>query len=965
MTQNAFKLDRHHRVESLKIDIHAFTHQATGARHLHLACDDDNNAFMVAFPTIPEDSTGVAHILEHTTLCGSKRYPVRDPFFMMLRRSLNTFMNAFTSSDSTAYPFATRNRQDFDNLLGIYLDAVFFPNLDPLDFAQEGCRIEFASPEDPSQGLVYKGVVFNEMKGAMSSAVAQLWQHVQGELMIDTAYRFNSGGDPAAIPLLTHARLKAFHAQHYHPSQAVFITYGNFPALEHQSKFEALALQQFARSEHIIVSPRQPPRSLPRVTTTSYAIDDPEAVANATHIVWGWLLGEATTPRDLLEAHLLTGVLLDHSASPLRHYLETTPHANAPSELCTLDDSARQMAFLCGVEGSEAAHAEVLEREILATLTKVADEGVPAAMLHAALDRIEMAQRDISGDGFPYGLQLMSRMLPGAMYRADPVALLDIDALLEALRSAINDPNYFRALVRRLLLTNQHRVRVTMVPDATKRQREQADERARLQAEFERLSSADYATLATQAAALAARQARHDDPTILPKITLADVPATAAPVTGTARMVHGRRVNSYLRGTNGVMHAQLIFDLPALTPAELRVLPLFSAYLLEFGIGEESYLETQERRAQVGSFGATTLVRTQLGDLEHHSAHFVLTAKGLRRHGAAMLPLLEEVLHRVRFDETERLTDLLAQTRADLEQSVTDRGHQLAMHVAARGISKSGWLSEAWGGLSSLRAIQQLDDASDAEVIARLLATFDGLRSKLNAARNQVLLVGEEDALSLANAWLEGAPARAVTAAERFTVPSPGPSPSLAWMVNGDVNFCAKAYPAVPEGHPDAPALTVLGRYLSDGFLHPAIREKGGAYGSGATFDGDNGCFSFYSYRDPRLRETCVDFDRALEWFAATDDPARLEESILGVIRALDKPRSPAGAAIDAFYSDLQARTVSVKAEFRAKVLSTTYQELSVVAARYLHPARGTLGLVTHRGEQATIDALGVASEAL
>jgi Zn-dependent M16 (insulinase) family peptidase len=233
---------------------------------------------MVAFPTIPQDSTGVAHILEHTTLCGSQRYPVRDPFFMMLRRSLNTFMNAFTSSDSTAYPFATRNRKDFDNLLQVYLDAVFFPLLDPLDFAQEGCRVEFADAEQPAAGLVYKGVVFNEMKGAMSSPVAQLWHHLQAALFPQTAYRYNSGGDPAAIPDLTHAALRAFHARHYSPAQAVFITYGCFDPRDHQARFESLAL---ARLQAAAVAPVVSVPT-PSPSESAYSATCPRPPATAT-----------------------------------------------------------------------------------------------------------------------------------------------------------------------------------------------------------------------------------------------------------------------------------------------------------------------------------------------------------------------------------------------------------------------------------------------------------------------------------------------------------------------------------------------------------------------------------------------------------------------------------------------------------------------------------------------------------
>ncbi|MGD9603402.1 MAG: insulinase family protein [Gammaproteobacteria bacterium] len=964
---SAFTLDGVRRIDSLRIEVQAYHHVATGARHFHLAADDDNNAFLVAFPTIPGDSTGVAHILEHTALCGSRRYPVRDPFFMMLRRSLNTFMNAFTGSDSTAYPFATRNRKDFDNLLAIYLDAVFFPNLDPLDFAQEGCRVELADA-DREAALVYKGVVYNEMKGAMSSPVAQLWQHVQAALFPDTPYRFNSGGDPAEIPSLTHAQLKAFHARHYHPSQAVFITYGNFPVLEHQARFEALALARFARSDQIIVSQGQPRLGAPRHVTTTYAVDGPGDLADTTHVVWGWLLGEATDPRTLLEAHLLSGVLLEHSASPLRHYLETTPYAKAPSELCGLDDSARQLAFLCGVEGTEASHAGRLETDILALLGDLARDGVPRTMLDAALDRLEMAQRDISGDHFPYGLQLMTRMLPGAMHRADPVSLLDIDALLATLREEAADPGWFRTLLRRLLLDNPHRVRVTMTPDLHKRDAEQAAERARLAALAATLDAAHRAELAHQAAALAERQARHDDPDLLPRITLADVPAGIAPVTGTTDVVGGRHVTRYLRGTNGILHAQWVYALPALDAEELAALPLFAAWVLELGMGQESYLETQARRAQIGSFAASAVVRGHLSDPTRHHGRLVVSAKGLRRHAAALTTTPLEILAGARFDETERLRDLIAQTRADLEMGVTDRGHQLAMHGAARGLSRGGWLNDLWDGPTNLRDVQRLDAAADADPtrLHALFATFGRLRERVLAGTPQVLLVGEADAIAMArDALLELPGAPPAEAATHFGLPDIAPAAAAAWTVNADVNFCAKAYLAVPEGHPDAPALSVLARYLTDGFLHAALREKGGAYGGGASFDSDSGCFFFYSYRDPRLADTLADFDRALDWFMQDADSARLEESILGVIRTLDKPRSPAGAAIDAFHSAQQGRTPEFRAGYRSRALGITHADLRAAAGRYLVPARGAVGIVTHRGEAATMDALGLDVEAL
>ena len=968
MTSTAFTLEEVRRIDSLKIEVQAYRHTVTGARHYHLASDDDNNAFMVAFPTIPEDSSGVAHILEHTTLCGSTRYPVRDPFFMMLRRSLNTFMNAFTSSDSTAYPFATRNRKDFDNLLGIFLDAVFFPLLDPLDFAQEGCRVEFTGTENHDSALVYKGVVYNEMKGAMSSPVAQLWQHVQAGLLPETAYRFNSGGDPAEIPSLTHAKLKAFHARHYHPSQAVFLTYGCFPVAEHQARFEALALGQFKASDQIIVSGRQAPIAEPQQVIATYAVEDDEAAVEATHLLWGWLLGDATDPRSLLEAHLITGVLLEHSASPLRHFLETTARAKAPSELCGLDDSARQMAFLCGVEGSSPEQAALLETEILETLARVARDGVDSALVHAALDRIEMAQRDISGDHFPYGLQLMSRMLSGAMYRANPVALLDIDPLLNALRGDIADPAYFKSLLQRLLVDNHHRVRVVMTPDVHKREAEHAAERARLAARHAGLTDRARGEISRQTNALATRQARQDDPNVLPRLTLADVPASTPPVEGSQTRLGGRAIHQYIRGTNGLVYAQWVYPLATLSEEELRVLPLFASYLLDLGMGPETYLETQTRRARIGNFAASASVRSQLTDLTQHHGRVVISAKGLRRHTHALSDTLGEILVGVRLDETERLRDLLAQTRADLEMGISDRGHQLAMHSAARGLSPGGWLADLWDGPRNLRDLQRLESAASVEdaPLAALLATFETLRTKLLRGTPQILLVGEHEALELAQASITQLPtAPAGDPAIHFGLPAVTPAVPAAWLINAEVNFCAKAYAAVPEGHPDAPALAVLSRYLSDGFLHPAIREKGGAYGGGASFDSDAGCFFFYSYRDPRLTETLQDFDRALDWFATAQDAARLEESVLGVIRTLDKPRSPAGAAMDAFYSGQVGRTPAVRADYRTRVLDMSHTTLAEVAARYLVPDRGILGIVTHRGEAASIEALGLASESL
>lgn len=968
MNAHGFELLDQRRIATLNLDFQAFRHVATGARHYHLACDDDDNAFMVAFPTLPQDSTGVAHILEHTTLCGSERYPVRDPFFMMLRRSLNTFMNAFTSSDSTAYPFATRNRKDFDNLLAVYLDAVFFPRLDERDFAQEGCRVEFVDPAQPTQGLVYKGVVYNEMKGAMSSPISQLWHHLQADLFPQTPYRYNSGGDPAEIPNLTHTALRQFHARHYHPTQAVFLTYGCFDPLEHQAKFASLTLERFTPTTEIIVSGLQPPLPAPRSRVVHYAVDDAEDEEQGTHIVWGWLLGETGDPRAMLESHVLSSILLEHSACPLRHFLETTELARAPSELCGIDDSARQLAFYCGVEGSDKAHARTLEQGMFAVLEGVARDGVDPAVVEAALDRIEMAQRDVGGDGYPYGLQLMSRILPGAMYRRDPAALLDIDALLVELRARAALPGFARELIERSLLKNDHRVQLIMVPDRGKRDADRRAEQLKLAALHRSLDAADATRIREATAALEAHQARQDDPEILPRITLADVPAGEAPVIGEAGAAGGWRTHAYRRGTNGIVTAHAATALPALDAGEIATLSLFSGWLTDFGAGRETYLDTQARRARLGQFGAHASIRSNLDSLQHCRGHLVVTAKGLQRKAGELVAALTDVLPAVRLDECQRLRELLTQMRADLELSITDRGHHLAMHGAMRGLSPAGWLADEWDGPAHVLAIQTLDDAvreSDAAADA-LLARFTALHAKLTGAPVEMLLVGEDDALVATRTALAGVarPAPPAGAALLDSLPSAPGAVGSAWFANADVNFCAKAYVAVPQGAAEAPTLAVLARFLTDGFLHPAVRERGGAYGGGASYDSDGGAFAFYSYRDPRLVDTLADFDRALEWLASPAAAANdklIEEAILGVIRGLDKPRSPAGAAVHWFYSGLHGRDAAFRAEFRRRVLATTLADLRAVAARHLDPARGVVGVVTHAGERSTIERMGLA----
>ena len=564
---NSFQWLQSERIESLDIVISQFTHKKTGALHYHIAADNDENVFLVALRTIPTDSTGVAHILEHTALCGSKKYPVRDPFFMMIRRSLNTFMNAFTSSDWTAYPFASQNNKDFNNLLDVYLDAVFFSRLDELDFAQEGHRLEFEQADDASSDLQFKGVVFNEMKGAMSSTVSALWQTVSKHLFPTVTYHFNSGGEPTDITDLTYEQLKEFYKIHYHPGNAVFMTFGDIPAYVHQEKFERQVLSKFEPLNRFIDVPDEKRYFSQINIEESYPLDAEEDHKNKTHLVMGWLLGQSINLEEQLEAQFLSSLLLENSASPLMQALETTDLGNSPSPLCGLEDSNKEMSFLCGLEGSTAENAQAFEQLVLNVLQDVAENGIKQEQIDAVLHQLELNQREIGGDHYPFGLQIILSGLSTAIHRGDVISHLNIDAALRSLREKSQHPEYVKNLVRSQLLNNPHRVRVTFKPDDQLEKRRNNAEKMRLAGIKANLTEDEKNQLIHFAADLSERQnqleSNIDD--ILPKVTVQDVPEEIKIPVHHEQLYSDLKVSHFNQGTNGLVYQQLILDMPRFT----------------------------------------------------------------------------------------------------------------------------------------------------------------------------------------------------------------------------------------------------------------------------------------------------------------------------------------------------------------------------------------------------------------
>ena len=950
----AFKWRQSRRIASLDIGVEEYEHRATGALHYHLDSENPENVFLVAFRTVPMDSTGVAHILEHTSLCGSARFPVRDPFFMMTRRSLNTFMNAFTSSDWTAYPFASKNRNDFNNLLQLYMDAVFFPSLHELDFAQEGHRLEFAEADDSDSELMIKGVVYNEMKGAMSSPVNVLWHTMCRYLFPESTYHFNSGGDPGEIPKLGYRQLLEFHRRHYHPGNSVFMTFGDIPAGEHQALFEELALSGFKRLDTRVAIADESRYPAPiRVQERYYAQEG--SGKHKTHVVLGWLLGHSINLDQQFRAQLLSSVLLDNSASPLLQALESSDLGISPSPLCGLESSHREMSFMAGLEGCADSGTEQVEELILTTLEQVARNGVPVEQVEAALHQLELDQREITGGSYPYGLQLILAGLPAAAHYGDPAAMLNLDPVLEILREQIKDPSFIPGLVRELLLDNPHRVTLSLIPDPAIAARESDAEKRRLAKIRDSLDEQQKTEILERSRRLQERQMQQDDPEILPRIGLEDVPAELIePERQPLQTSVGDSVSYYAQGTNGLAYQQVVFSLPQLEEELLDCLQLYAACLGELGVGARDYAQVQICQSRVsGGIDGFSSIRAHVGDVQSNHALFSISSKCLLDKHRDLSELLHATVHELRFDEGRRLKDLLEQIQASKENSITSQGHNLAISLACSRMSPASLLAHNSSGLESIRRLRALARRiPEAEQQQLLLKRFSELHRRITGSERQFLLIAEQDhrerlVAELSDVWSDSPDAGP---GNELSLPALRERNCEAWTTATSVNFCAKAWPTVPADHEDNPVLHVLARFISNGFLHRTIREQGGAYGSGAGQNSNAAVFRCFSYRDPRLNETLADFDRALDWVLQEKHKDRqLEEAILGVVSAMDKPSSPAGEAKIAFYNNLFGRTLEQRLAFRKRVLSTTLDDLRSVTSRYFDTTNASYGIVTNR----------------
>ena len=924
-----FNLEDQKYIKLLDLNAQIYTESEFNCKHIHLDSNNDEKVFMVAFRTIPEDSTGVAHILEHTALCGSKKYPVRDPFFMMIRRSLNTFMNAFTSSDWTAYPFATQNEKDFKNLLSVYLDSSFFPNLHELDFLQEGHRLEYVDNK-LNGDLEIKGVVFNEMKGAMSSISSQLWHGLSKHLYGSSTYKHNSGGNPENIIDLTHDYLVNFHKKHYHPSNATFFTFGNLDPTEIQDYINKNVLDRFLPSNEIISVKNEERISKPKTVTEFYnPIPDDE---ENHHIVLSWLLGESHNPVELLESYLISNILLDNSASPLRKALENTDLGKSLSPLTGLETDHKELVFAAGLEGVDSNRQLEVEELILNTLKNLVSNGISKRLVKSSLHQLEIKQREISGSGMPYGLQIMLSCLPACLHNDDPLKVLDLDSSFDEIKNNLKKENYIEDLIEKKIINNQHRINYCLAPDVEFNKKNDIKIRKKIDKKSKKLSVQDKKRIIELTKDLKLRQEKSDNPEILPKVTKEDIPSER--IYPKSESYKNDNKNFFYKvGTNGITYHSMILPCGPLTNDEFKVASLFANTLTDVGIDNKDYEEVQKIQSAItGGISANfTLIPNKAQSA--HTLGLKITSKCLEENEKEMQDLMIETAKNSNFSDKNRIKDMLNFISSHNERSLIQNGHILSMSNAGAQVNNISATNDFVSGLNFITNTSSLSkDIDKSSKIKNYIELLNNIKDKINPNPMYTFTASSLDMDKSKIKYVFDDINDSLNFQSYFNIQEE----SVGWITGAQVTYCAEAFPTVDFFHEDAPALSILGAVLRNGYLHSAIREKGGAYGAGAMQDSNNKIFKFFSYRDPRCTATFEEFKKSREWSLKNISQEQLDEGILGIISSIDKPLSPFGEAMSDFSMNLDKKDLEKRLKIRSMVKNCTIDDLINVSQKYL-----------------------------
>jgi Zn-dependent M16 (insulinase) family peptidase len=959
----AFRLIREETIPELNSVARLYVHKRTGARLLSIINDDENKVFSINFRTPLKDSTGVAHIIEHSVLNGSEKYPVKEPFVELLKGSLATFVNAFTYPDKTCYPVASQNVQDFYNLIDVYMDAVLHPLISEQTLMQEGWHYEL---EDPSQPLAYKGVVFNEMKGAYSSPEGVLETKVINSLFPKHVYGVDFGGDPRHIPDLTYENFKAFHEKYYHPSNAFIFFYGNDDP-EKRLKLMEGYLKPYKKLRVKSQIPLKKPFKRPKKAQYTYDAGDSADIKKKHYLTVNWVLPDTSDPVLNFSFRILANLLIGSPASPLKKALLDSGLGEDLTGL-GLEADVRQMIFSVGLKGTRARDAKKIEQLIFDTLERLVREGIDPDMTAAALNTIEFRLRENNTGSFPRGIALMLRALSTWLYDDDPFKLLAFEAPLEAVKSRLtNDQRYFEKLIETYLLNNPHRTTVRLKPDPELGRRFEEEEKTRLAKLRESLTDEQIAHIAESTRQLKKRQETPDSPEALaklPTLKLEDLERQSKTIPIEVMETQATRVLYHDLFTNGIVYLDLGFDLRALPQDLLPLTEVFGRALLEMGTETEDYVKLSQRIGKsTGGIRSESVAAAVFGSRESVTKLF-LRGKATVTQSSELLNILRDILLTAKFDDKERLKQIVLEEKAGLESMLVPRGHVFTNKRLNAQFSEAGWAQDQMSGIGYLFALRELEKEIEKKwtaVLEKLEAMREALINRRALLCNVTLDAANWNAFKpQLDDFLGALPIKDLRLSSFNFKPAPQKE-GLA--IPAQVNYVGKGVNLYESGYEyDGSALVVNG-YLQMAYLWEKIRVQGGAYGGFSSFDDASGVFAFLSYRDPNIASTLENYDKAGAFLKSLDssrlNDQELTKAIIAAIGDLDAYQLPDAKGYTSMMRYLTGRTDELRQEIREEVLSTNGEDF-IAFGEALEKAVQSSNALAVMGSQSALESAGV-----
>lgn len=946
---HGYKLEKKEFIEELNIEPHLFKHLATGSEHLHIKKEDDtNNVFGVSFRTPPKNSTGVAHILEHTTLCGSENYPVRDPFMRMLTRSLATFMNAFTGSDYTLYPFSTQNSKDFENLLNVYLDAVFFPRLRPVDFRQEGWRLEHEKPDRRETPIVIRGVVYNEMKGVFSSSGNIYGRSLINKLFPDTIYAHESGGDPEHIPSLSYAELQKFHKLHYHPSNAKFYTYGNLPVANHleliekkiMSKFSGNQQAQessFVHTQKLWESSREVKISCPRDVLAA----NPEKLTTVS--VSYMLPSLITDMEEMYMIQMLTSLLMDGPNAPLYKSLVESGIGANYSPGTGLNNYTKQPFISVGLSNISTNDVNKVQEIIENTLIQAKKDGFPRERIDAILHNIELNVKHVSGN---FGLRLLTNLESFWNHDGDIMQAMQVNKWVENFKKHLqDDKNYLSNAIDKHFLQNKHKLVLIMEPDEAFEEKRKDKERTLLEERLSKLNETDKQAVFYEGIELMNMQNSKDNANILPCLDAnSDIPKKLThPTILNFESIGSIPVQICEQPTNEVVYFRALSDLTNKVYDENLddYLPLFCDVATHLGAGDlDRHKFSQQVQLHTGGLSVGIRLNPHLAKLNTFKKEVLLGSYCLKRNVPKMFELWRKVFQDINFDQNkDYVKQLLQASSADLTDGIPHSGNSYAVKKSASALTNLAQLDERLSGLSYIARLKDMASREPIEEILEKLKfianiVFDPSNMKCSINCEPSSIKSSMDELKLFLLETQSSYKAPDLSSQPSTKFNYAPTKIEDLNFNFATHFVGKSILTVPRLHKDFPKLVILNKLISSKYLLKEVREKGGAYGSGARIS-NSGIMSFFSYRDPNTTKTLSTFQHTAKWIADSNDYSErdIEESKLGVFQDVDKPVEP-GMRGQLYF--LLGETDEIRQEYRKRLLEVTKKDIISMSTKYL-----------------------------